>query len=124
MGLLLHTKVSLLVSGDNVERYFVSWDRIRGSHPENVCRDRSVDGEADVVERDSQRERETRRRIQRELASYAFATAEREKRKCSLDGGWKWLHVRGNRRIEGCQACRNPTNPHRRKSKEGGSTKS
>lgn len=87
MSLLLHTEVSLLISGDNVERYFVSWDRIRRSHPENVRRDRSVDGEADVVERDSQREQETRRRIQRELASYTFATAEREKKEMLI--GWR-----------------------------------
>lgn len=55
--------------------------------------DWGVDREADVVEGDSQREQETRRRVQRELASYALATAEREKTKCSLDGGQKRLHT-------------------------------
>lgn len=88
MSLLLHDKVSVLVSRDYVEQHFVTWHRIRGSHPENVSGYGSVGGEADVVEGDSQREQETRRRIPRELASYAFATAEREKMKCSLDGWW------------------------------------
>lgn len=81
MSLLLHDEVSLLVSGDYVEQHFVSRHGIRGSHPENVGGDGSVGGEADVVEGDSQREQETRRRIPRELASYALATAEREKMK-------------------------------------------
>lgn len=87
MSLLLHAKVSLLVSGDYVERHFVSWHRIRGSHPENVSRDGSVDGEADVVEGDPQWEQETRRRIQRELASYALATAEKGKNEMLT--GWR-----------------------------------
>lgn len=83
--LLLHTEVSLLVSRDNVQQHFVSGHRVRGPHPENVSRDGSVDGEADVVERDSQRKRITRRRILSELASYALATAEKEKTKYSQE---------------------------------------
>lgn len=79
MSLLLHDEVPLLISGDYVEQHFVSRHGIRGSHPENVGGDGSVGGEADVVEGDSQWEQETRRRIPRELASYALATAEREK---------------------------------------------
>lgn len=91
MILLLHAKVSLLISRDYVEQHFVSGHRTRGSHPENISRDSSVDGKADVVEGDSKGEQETRRRIQRERASYALTTAEREKRDA------QWMEGRNDR---------------------------
>lgn len=79
MSLLLHDEVSLLVSGDYFEEHFVSLHGIRGPHPENISGDGGIGGEADVVEGDSQWERETRRRIPRELTSYALATAGGQK---------------------------------------------
>lgn len=86
VSLLLNSEVSFFISRDYTEQHFVSGNRIWGAHPENVSRYRGVGGQADVVEGDSQRQRETQRRILRELASYAFATAEREKWKEGLIG--------------------------------------
>lgn len=88
VSLLLHSEISSLISGDYAEQHFISRHRIRWSYPENISRDRSVGGEADVVEGDSQREQETRRSILRELASYAVATAERKNWKATLTG-WR-----------------------------------
>lgn len=85
--MLLHDKVFFLISGHYVEQHFVSQHRIRGSHPKDHSGDGCVGWEADVVEGDSQREQETRRRIPRELASYSLATAEMGKNEILI--GWK-----------------------------------
>lgn len=92
--LLLHGEVSLLVTGHYAQQHHVSRDGIGGSHPEDVGWDGSAGGEADVVEGDSQWKGETRRRVPRELASYALATAEKGKHgKGSLDAGRDWLYT-------------------------------
>lgn len=75
VSVLPHAKVSVHVAGDYAERHYVSHHRIGGSHPKNVCGDRCVVGKADVVEGDPQRQWETGRRVLRELASDAIATA-------------------------------------------------
>lgn len=92
--LVLNTKVSLFVSGDYSKQDFISRHWIGGSHSENINRNRGVDGEADVVEGDSQRKWQTRGRVLHELALYPLAMTGREKKMTlSLDGGRREAHV-------------------------------